>query len=376
MILGRSPMSLARTAVEALGVSVFHNLIQPFRRRPPRPRAMDYLSTHRCNARCVMCGIWKEHTTATDDLSPAQLATILRDPLFSRLQFVGMSGGEPFLRNDLLELIRVILEKRPRLKRFSLTTNGLLHRRIADTLPRIVDLSEETGVLLDVSLSVHGLDATQDAVYGVPGAFDRLQRSLEVVHRLHEHGRLSYSFNSVLLASNLNRAEELLEWGSERGIPVNFVVGEQRERFRTNGMEDAFIGDDDWQQMTDFFRRLATRQDVSAATAIKYRELADVLDGRCHRSLSCHYAMGGLLLGHDGSIYYCPHSRSIGNCRDGSAHAHYYDPANLSYRDSEIIGGRCRTCPPYTRTRREIEKDLGRTLIEVAARRLGVRTRT
>ncbi len=50
--------------------------------------------TYRCNARCAMCGIWKSQPGP--DLPPEvyrKLPSSLRD--------VNLTGGEPFLRDDL-----------------------------------------------------------------------------------------------------------------------------------------------------------------------------------------------------------------------------------------------------------------------------------
>ena len=45
-----------------------------------------------CNSRCVMCNIWqqkKEH-----EITPAELETILKDPLYKNVKHIGVTGGE------------------------------------------------------------------------------------------------------------------------------------------------------------------------------------------------------------------------------------------------------------------------------------------
>ena len=88
------------------------------------------------------------------------------------------------------------------------------------------------------------------------------------------------------------------------------------------------------------------------------KELIDMIEGRKHRSLSCYYAFSGFLLGYDGTLYYCSHSNGIGNCLKRSAYDLFYDPDNLRYRQATLIEKECGYCPPYTRTRMEMEKDL------------------
>ena len=367
----RSARETGSLVAEAASVWFRYNLVEPLRSQPGLPRAMHFISTHRCNARCVMCGIWKETGTRVEELSAEALGTILGDRLFSCMEFVGISGGEPFLRDDLAELSAVVLEKCPTVKRLSLTTNGLLTQRMRTTLPEISRRAQSAGALLDVSVSVHGMGETLAGIYGVVGAFEKIERTIDVLEEYRNEGQLSFSMNCVLLSENLASAAELREWAAGRGIPLSFVVGEHRLRFRTEGLDEAFVGPDGQKPLVDFLRRLAEDTSQSAVSAAKYRELVAMMEGRKTRSLSCYYAMGGLLLGHDGRLYYCSHSKEIGSCLDDSPREIYYDSDNLDYRNRDLLQAECRHCPPYTRTRWEIEKDLPRTLMEMARHRLG-----
>jgi MoaA/NifB/PqqE/SkfB family radical SAM enzyme len=357
-------------AVEAVSVWLRHRFVEPLRARPALPRAMHYISTHRCNARCVMCGIWTETGAREKELSPEALDGILADRLFSRMEYVGVSGGEPFIRDDLAELCDVMLRRCSTIKRLSLTTNGLLTRRIRDALPAVANATGEAGALLDVSVSVHGIGAALDAIYGVDGAFRKIERTIEILETLRGEGRLSFSANCVLLAGNLEQARELRSWTSRRGIPVSFVIGEHRQRFRTDGLDEAFVSGDGERKMIGFLRELADDPSQSAISAGKYREIVAILEGRKARSMSCYYAMGGLLLGYDGELYYCSHSDEIGSCVERGAQEIYYDPGNLDYRKERLLGAECLHCPPYTRTRWEIERDLPRSLADLVRRRL------
>jgi hypothetical protein len=92
--------------------------------------------------------------------------------------------------------------------------------------------------------------------------------------------------------------------------------------------------------------------------AMRYWELAEMLEFNKKRTLSCYYAMGGLILGSEGSLYYCKKSKAIGNCRERSAYEVYYDKKNLKYRKDYLLDTACRRCPPNTFNRFELEKDL------------------
>lgn len=72
----------------------------------PKPHVINLLANDICNSRCAMCLIWKQKRT--QELTPVELEQILRDPLFSNVRFVGITGGEPTLRRDLPELFDVV----------------------------------------------------------------------------------------------------------------------------------------------------------------------------------------------------------------------------------------------------------------------------
>ncbi len=127
-----------------------YNLLQPLRGKPFQPRMLHLIPTHRCNARCVMCGLWQDRASAESELNTEQWRRLLSDRLFDKLAYVGISGGEPFLRRDLLELVSIFVENNRGLKRVSLTTNGLLTERADRQLEMICRLLQHRGVLLDV----------------------------------------------------------------------------------------------------------------------------------------------------------------------------------------------------------------------------------
>jgi MoaA/NifB/PqqE/SkfB family radical SAM enzyme len=104
------------------------------RRRIVRPLFLDYAVTWRCNARCIMCDTWQ----ACKDLDtpmPGELSLedwrfmLKRDAEFlAGLKKIGLTGGEPFLRKDMVELIRLFHEHLPK-ARISVVSNGLMTKR-------------------------------------------------------------------------------------------------------------------------------------------------------------------------------------------------------------------------------------------------------
>ncbi len=213
-------------------------------------------------------------------------------------------------------------------------------------------------MLLDVSVSFHGADKILDEIYGVEHAFDKACATLEMLKQRRGRGQLSCSLNCVLLRDNLGQAPELLRWAREQELPLSFVLGEERERFHNQDCRQRFLGDEDREKLTGFIRGLAAEFSAANPSALKYDEILRMLEEGRERTLSCYYAFAGVLLGLDGTLYYCSHSKGIGNAARTPAHRLFYSRENLGYRRDKLLRAECRHCPPYTLTRMELEKDI------------------
>lgn len=119
------------------------------------------ITTYRCNSRCQMCNIWKYQTKKEEEFSPSLLDKL------PPLSFCNVTGGEPFLRDDIEEIVRRLQKKA---KRLVISTNGFLTEKIVDLAKK----NRKVGI----RISVEGLPATNDELRGVKNGFDHGQRTL------------------------------------------------------------------------------------------------------------------------------------------------------------------------------------------------------
>ena len=87
------------------------------------PKKMDIAITNRCNLRCRYCYHFESAGDAGEDLSPGGVAPVLRGAQPLRRQELILAGGEPFIREDLKEIIEGIVRNR---MRFAILSNGTL----------------------------------------------------------------------------------------------------------------------------------------------------------------------------------------------------------------------------------------------------------
>ena len=125
------------------------------------------ITTYRCNCRCRMCDIWKNPTRPEEEFKPDILEKL------PPLAFANITGGEPFLRDDLEEIVSVL---KTRARRIVISTNGYFTDRIV----RLVEKSGDIGI----RISIEGLPAANDELRGIRDGFDHGLRTLLELRRM------------------------------------------------------------------------------------------------------------------------------------------------------------------------------------------------
>ena len=118
--------------------------------------------TYRCNARCTMCNRYKVPSKPEEEIS---IETIKKLP---KMYFTNITGGEPFIREDLPEIVRELLKKSDRIV---ISTNGFFTDRIialARQFPQV-----------GIRISIEGLENTNNEIRGLPNGFQRGYRTLK-----------------------------------------------------------------------------------------------------------------------------------------------------------------------------------------------------
>jgi len=136
--------------------------------RVPMPKEVCIIVTYRCNAKCNMCDVWHYPTKAGEEITPNEL-----EKLPSGLRFINITGGEPFIRQDLADIIEVIRSKTDRIV---ISNNGFFTERIVNLCEKYPDLG--------IRISTEGLQRTNDEIRKIPNGFDRTMRTLLTLRRM------------------------------------------------------------------------------------------------------------------------------------------------------------------------------------------------
>ena len=165
--------------------------------------------TYRCNARCVMCNVWKSREA--DTLAPEHMRK-----LPAGLKTINFSGGEPFLRDDLPEFVREARARCPGAQ-ITLSTNAMLSQRIAESMAdlRRIDPTVRLAVSLD------GIGGAHDRIRGREGTF---QAVTDLIDRLTADGFKGLRLSMTLSEGNLDQLVGVAALAAERGLELGIVA--------------------------------------------------------------------------------------------------------------------------------------------------------
>ncbi len=187
--------------------------------------------THRCDLKCVMCHHWempgRDPASVGRELTPAQIRKFVEgSELLRTVQFVAVTGGEPFTRPEAVEIIS-FLRGHFRDASVGVLTNlwnaGLLKRKMGE-------LAERGAGDVWLGSSIDGLGPTHDLIRGQPGAFEGFERSLEMLRR--DFPKTQVSVNFTILPRNCGEIYAVYRWARDRGLGFGCQLVVNHEGFQ------------------------------------------------------------------------------------------------------------------------------------------------
>lgn len=154
--------------------------------------------TYRCNARCNMCNRYKKPSKPEEEIS---LETIQKLP---PMYFTNITGGEPFIRTDLKDIVRELYKKSDRIV---ISTNGFF-------TDRIIDLCKEFPSV-GIRISIEGLEEINNKIRGLENGF---QRGYSTLKKLREMGMKDVGFGMTVQDSNCKDLVPLYKISDEMGM--------------------------------------------------------------------------------------------------------------------------------------------------------------
>jgi len=247
--------------------------------------------TYRCNARCAMCGIWK--TESGPDLPPevyAGLPDSLRD--------VNLTGGEPFLRDDLAAVHAAVKQACPRASTV-ISSNGLLTEKAVATVREMAQTEPDVGV----AISIDGPAEVHDRQRGMPGCFDK---ALASVKALQDAGYDNLRIAFTATPENAQYLSEVYDMARELGVQFTCAVEHASQHyFHSEGRSPTFPVAELRGEFEEVMKReLRSMSPKRWARAYFMKGLYDFACGR-GRPLPCRAGSDFFFMDPRGDIYTC-----------------------------------------------------------------------
>ena len=293
----------------------------PWKRHPIQ---LTFFVTRKCNARCPFC-FYLQGAEAVQpgpaELSLEEIGKVSGS--LGPLLWLAFSGGEIFLRKDLVEISQVFYrQNRPVIMLYP--TNGLLPELIYDAMLQILRHCPDSIVVVKISLD--GVAGAHDDLRHTPGGFDK---AMQTYHRLagllDEYPNFEIGINTVFCAGNQDSMDGIIE----------FVRGLKHVRTHTLSLVRGQLTDPSYQAV-DYAKyeravaKLAANLRSRAAPIYRFRggrlkAAQDILQRRLiqrtareQRALTpCYAGKLNLVLTENGAVYPCELlTTSLGNVRE------------------------------------------------------------
>lgn len=281
-----------------------------------------------------MCNAWQKPLGRELSLEDYERLFSKSARLLSSVKHVSFTGGEPTLRDDLSDVVKLVTEHFPGAS-INVNTNGLLVKRLAETSREILAFREQ----LMVIVSLDGLGEVHDRIRGVPGAFEKANSAVKTLLSVSGElrpKRLKVEINYTATDENYEQYEPMLHYCAQRGINLNLIVPMSGVIYRKEGEAPA-LGREQAERLGSI-----VRGQLSRSYNLKLAIILDLLEGR-GRQFDCWAGRLLVFVDADGTVY--PNSSCPARFRMGNVLEDGFDLASIfrSPRGKRAIA-EARTC--------------------------------
>lgn len=178
------------------------------------PLVMILWPTYRCNQRCIFCGNYKKHIEK--ELTTQEILKIINDMKELKIPFCTVSGGEPLLREDIIDIGKFLLKKGIK---SSINTNGtLITKSLAEELLRAYEV---------IVISLDGFEKTHNFIRRDKNGFKLAMRAIRYLNRLKDDNLIGinfvlnkYNYKELLPLTKSLLRKKIIDFMSIQ--PVNF----------------------------------------------------------------------------------------------------------------------------------------------------------
>jgi len=303
--------------------------------RPENPLNFTYSVTNKCQSRCLSCNIWevyrKDPEKLKEELTLDEIEKMFRS--LGPIYFFNISGGCPFLRKDLPQIVELACTYlKPSV--IHIPTNALAVERSLVAAEEILNIMRASNpkMKLQMKPSYDGVGENHDKVRGVEGNYEKLLRLVRGLKEMQKrHSNLFVGLGTVVSKFNIEHLDEIMK--STEALKVDSYISEFAENREEMFNVDNDIGPDPFQfqdAMERFkkftlsklrFKKGLTR--ITDAFRLVYYDLAGQIVEKKTQVIPCYGGISNVHVDPYGNVWPCcilGNTQSMGNLKD-----HNYD---------------------------------------------------
>ncbi len=294
------------------------------------PAHLTFFVTARCNAKCKMCFYWKNLNKDTNELSLEEIRKISEK--MGRLLWVVFTGGEPYLRNDLPEIVELFC-KNCKPKFTTIATNGLLTDKITKATEKILKTCDNSKLRLKISLD--GIGKEHDKIRGIENGYEKIMDTYKNLSELkNKYSNFDIGFTVTHSHFNEHNIKDIIDFtiNSElfsANMPpsINLVRGCTREdESRLVSLEECKSNMKYLERkLQDRYKRMDLVQKLLIADEYVGKEIALEIIERKVMVIPCYAGVLSIVITETGELHPCEIlGKSLGNLRNNN-----YDPHQI-----------------------------------------------
>jgi len=309
-----------------------------------KPETLQLPITGKCNSQCTTCNVWKQKERC--DISPEGLKKVLQDEYLINVKYVGLNGGEPFLHSQFIEIIKDILQL-PKIKAIYIITNGIMTERIKTVLPEVNALCKDRGVVINLTISIDGVNEVYSIVRGVP-AFDKVCDTVKEIASSKDNYCNNLTIGTTISRANVAYISSVKILAEELKVKANYHLAVPNRRIFTTDEETYTVFHDlkSKSLATELFFGLYKYSTTLKEKLLYFQNYYFLLSDGNTRISACNYRFQDLTIDENLNLYYCAReSHQLGNLKENTIRQIL--KAKKAKEELRRIAPICHTCGHY-----------------------------
>lgn len=216
--MGKIFLKLSPLRLRFILIKIINDIRLKRNQRLKTPTSVVFFITGECNLRCSHCFYWKESNKKKNELNLKQIKKIVHS--FRDSGAIVLTGGEPFLREDLFDICRILDKK---FRKLMIATNGYYTKRIYKIINSVLNECNFSDVTIQIS--VDGLKKIHNKIRGSNNSFDNAIKTLRMLKKL-EQKFSNFDVETITTISKENHKNlgELVKYLLQFRVPQKFIL--------------------------------------------------------------------------------------------------------------------------------------------------------